>query len=928
LPADALGQPLAVGAPAVIDVTLTRADVPAQSVPVIVAHCRNEGGTMRIGFRFAQLKRRHYQAVADLMYGDAAEIQNFRVGRRGQRGIWHGVSTFVRWGVTEPGRGLTLLALRLRVARRAARRGSRPGFARDRGADAPGRDVPRRRGRSARQIRGAIDVRRASWIGPAVIAILLALGAFELILAFADFERALALDATAENAATSSRGSIHRLGPDARQLRFEGESSSRSWAIYVTAAQTRVRARVHLSYSNAISVMSEVSTLAIAVNDAPVAEAPIAAASDPGSIDVELPRGLLTPGYNSVRVAVTQRHRVDCSLEATYELWTQIDPASSGLTFPGLGDPDIRTLDDLAAISPDASGAVPIRAILPDASDTRAIDRVLKAIQAVTIRAGIVRPNVEIAETIDDRPGLWLVVGSNDMLRAHGLSKFASDASEPRILAADVPGQTIVAVAGPDGPQTDAAIEKLLRSRKSADPIATTSAARALASVSGFPIVGGARVSLHDLGLRTEEFQGRLFRAGFDIQLPPDFYPADYDKLTLAISAGYAPGLAAGSQILVRVNDKEAGSLPLRNPNGDLFRARPVVVSLSALRPGVNHVIIEAQTPSPVDAACDAHELMNAKKRFVLFDTSELIMPIIARIARMPNLAATTAGGFPYLGPASGHLFLAKSDRGVIGAAATFLARAAFVARAPLQLRATFDTADLKSGSAVLFGALEDFGSSLFERFGVDYSVLKDIWFRPDPIDPTSEDGARGGPSASDVADADLYDQWAGGVRGEHARFDARNSLRAIYDRYINVHRNDFAFFRDPDAKVDMPAKATLMIGQKQGPAGGSDTWTLIVAANASELTRDMRGLVAPSNWNKIEGRVAGFDPKTGEVNLAPAVDPYFIQTERLTPGNLRLVAAGWMSSNIDCYVLAVALGAILLGFLTAMTVRVYGART
>jgi cellulose synthase (UDP-forming) len=125
LPADALGQPLAVGAPAVIDVTLTRADVPAQSVPVIVAHCRNEGGTMRIGFRFAQLKRRHYQAVADLMYGDAAEIQNFRVGRRGQRGIWHGVSTFVRWGVTEPGRGLTLLALRLRdwrAERRAAAR--------------------------------------------------------------------------------------------------------------------------------------------------------------------------------------------------------------------------------------------------------------------------------------------------------------------------------------------------------------------------------------------------------------------------------------------------------------------------------------------------------------------------------------------------------------------------------------------------------------------------------------------------------------------------------------------------------------------------------------------------------------------------------------------------------------------------------------
>jgi cellulose synthase (UDP-forming) len=121
--ADALAQPMAVGAPAVLDVTLTRADTPAQSVPVLVAHCRKEGDMMLIGFRFAKLKRRHYQAVADLMYGDAAGIQNFRAGRRRPRGIWHGVYTFINWGGTGPGRGLTLLARQFRdwrAERRAA----------------------------------------------------------------------------------------------------------------------------------------------------------------------------------------------------------------------------------------------------------------------------------------------------------------------------------------------------------------------------------------------------------------------------------------------------------------------------------------------------------------------------------------------------------------------------------------------------------------------------------------------------------------------------------------------------------------------------------------------------------------------------------------------------------------------------------------
>ena len=88
-----------------------------------------------------------------------------------------------------------------------------------------------------------------------------------------------------------------------------------------------------------------------------------------------------------------------------------------------------------------------------------------------------------------------------------------------------------------------------------------------------------------------------------------------------------------------------------------------------------------------------------------------------------------------------------------------------------------------------------------------------------------------------------------------------------------------------------------------------------------------MRGLVAPANWNAVEGRAAAFKPRGGVVNLTGAPDSYFIVTQPLTPGNLRLVAAGWFSSNIDYFALAFALGAIVLGALTTWTVRVHGAR-
>jgi hypothetical protein len=720
--------------------------------------------------------------------------------------------------------------------------------------------------------------------------------------------------------------SIHRLGSDPRQLRFEGETSAKTWTVYVTAAQAQTRARIRLSYSNAISVMPEESTLAVSVNDISVAQTPIAAASDPGGLDVELPRGLLVAGYNMVRISVTQRHRVDCSLEATYELWTQLDPATSGLTYPGLVDAGIATLDDLAAISPDPSGAVTIRAVLPDEPDAASVDRMLKAVEAVAIRAGIVRPSVEIVKDVDARPGLWVLAGVKSDLRARGFDRWLTDADSPALAGLDAPGRVIVVASGADAKATDAAIAQILPKRGGDDRTSALTA-RPLAAVNGFPVTEDMRVPLHDLGVRTEEFNGRLFRAGVDIVMPPDFYPADYDKLTLSISAGYSAGLLPGAQILIRVNDLEAGSLPMRNPHGDLFQDRPISISLGALRPGVNRLVIEAQTPSKDDAACDVRTLMDAKKRFVLFDRSEIVVPSIARIARMPNLSGTLSSGFPYQSSAPAWIFLAGRDPATIGAAATFLARTAFVSGKLLNARPTFARADLLDGSVLFFGAMEDFNAGMFDEFGVDYHVLRESWSRPALADAVVPAPTKSVESAFGGSEGDIYDQWAKNARPAPTHFGTEFSATALYDRYINVHRSDFALLRAPAEIIKIPDSSTLLIAQTRGPGTGSDTWTLVVAANSKTLTRDIGGLVAPSNWNTIEGRAAVFGPKSGVENFTLSSNAYFIITKPLTPANLRLVAAGWLSSNIDYYVIAMMLGAFVLGVVTLWTVRAHGAR-
>ena len=364
------------------------------------------------------------------------------------------------------------------------------------------------------------------------------------------------------------------------QLRFEGETAAKTWPIYVTAAEAGARARIHLGFTNAISVMPEVSALSISVNDVDIAQTPITAATDAGALDVELPRGLLTPGFNSVRIAVSQRHRVDCSMEATYELWTQLDPATSGLAFPGVADPHIEQLDDLAAISPDASGVTTIRVALPQDADAQAVDNAMRAVEAIAIRAGAQRPNVEVVEKVEDRPGLYVVAGQREFLTRHGFANYAAGTGKTLGLEGqESPGRVVVVAVGDTQKDTAEAIDGVLPARTVGERSESPPAARALASQFGYPVRGALRVPLSELGVRTEEFSGRLFRAAFDITLPGDFYPADYDKLTLSLTAGYASGLLPISQILVRVNEHEAGSAPLKNPNGAVFHDRPVVGS-------------------------------------------------------------------------------------------------------------------------------------------------------------------------------------------------------------------------------------------------------------------------------------------------------------------------------------------------------------
>ncbi|MDE2017607.1 MAG: cellulose biosynthesis cyclic di-GMP-binding regulatory protein BcsB [Hyphomicrobiales bacterium] len=716
-----------------------------------------------------------------------------------------------------------------------------------------------------------------------------------------------------------------RPAADAESLKFVGEDGTRTFPLFLTRAETRSRSRFHLAFTNAVSVMPEASTLTVTLDGARLAQARLAAASSPGVIDVEVPAGLLAPGLNLLKVDVVQRHRVDCSLGATYELWTKLDGAATGLTFDDPKVAGTARLDDLPTLPADARGAQRMRVVAPADADGARLDAAFRAAEAAAIRGGFAHPVVEAASAPGPFDGLEVVAGVRaDLVRDFpDLALPEGDGAGVALTPTGPCGAARLVVVGSSARSLDREIASLAKPA----PMAAAAAAAAPQSwpTAGGALDAGATVTLAALGVSSRETTGRMFHAGFDVQLPPDFYPADYDKLVVALDAAYAPGLGRKAQVLVRVDGRDATSLSMANPSGALFKRRELPIPLGAFEPGFNRVEIEAQAPAASDAACDVRATLKAARRFALFGTTTVALPATARIAHLPDLGATAVAMFPYQRRGGVSLVLARRDPATIGAAATFLAREATTMGRIVSASTAPAQAPTPAGDAIFFGALGELPPQVAARLGVDAAAARAAWAkaRSDAAEKRAEAVA----APTDAAPADIADRWARKVDHGALGFDPLGAAWRWEDRYVGLRGADFALSRRPSPAFAPGPGQSLVLAQGQAPAGGGATWTLVTGPSAPALARDLAALTSPSLWSRVHGAIVAFDPAKRRVTEAPGTAGYFVGDPLSSVGNLRRIAAGWLSSNLDAYAFLMLVGAMALGFATSAVVRRYGVK-
>lgn len=702
-------------------------------------------------------------------------------------------------------------------------------------------------------------------------------------------------------------------------LSLAGEVAERAWSIYLTPEQAASAATFNLGYQSSILVAPEASRLSVSVNDVELAEENLSSAEGIAELNLTVPKGLLKPGANLVRLRAAQRHRTDCSVQSTYELWSNISAEKTYLDFDGSRAGIFNGIDDIRAAGVDEKGLTQFNLVVPAMDRPSATLPLMRLAQGLAVLAGMPSQSVtvETSEPAQARPGhMTVLVGTAGELKPILPELPAEAASGP--IAAFVNdaknGASVLVVSGPSWEAVVTAIESIV-----APTDAGPSSRRDVISTQRWHapdapfLFSGADIRFSQLGVKTENFSGRRYRAEFNLAVPADFYANAYGEAVLRLDAAYAQSVLPGSHIDIYVNGNIASTVPISAPGGGILRHLPINVTLRHFQPGVNTVAIEAILNTAEDQACVPGTAASQTPRFALFDTSEFHMPDFARIAQLPNLSAVAGTGFPYnRATAPVPVFIDRIDGDTLSASATFLARIAASAGHPIPIETVASPSLIGNRDAIFIGALSQMPPSVFTQLNIA-ATNQTVW------------GGGENAGGDDLETREAFDEWRGKLRGGAWS----TQVAAVEDwmkRNFDISLSSLRLTPAAEASFS-PAKDTSLI-VAQGPSPEEHgTWTVLAGRTARDLREGALAISARENWSRITGHVVSYRGEAKTIDPVAAVRVELVPTQPPSFANYRLIAANWLSSNILGYALLLAGLTIVLGLATSMLLTNLGRR-
>lgn len=701
------------------------------------------------------------------------------------------------------------------------------------------------------------------------------------------------------------------------ELVFSGEYSQRSWSVFLTPEQANSATELHLAFQNAVVVAPEASRMTVSINGAKVLDEPISASDGAASTVAKVPPRVLHAGLNDVVITAVQRHRTDCSIQSTYELWTQVDLARTFLSFDGAEAGRWKRVEDLRAVGVDEAGATTFNIIVPSMAQAASTGPTVRLGEALALMANMPNQTFEVHETgsAPSSPGsVNVVLGPASELT--GVLAVVPPAAEagPIVTLADDPklGPSTLVVSGPNWQSVEMAIDDIARQvDRPAGSLRTSLGTRNWRTPDVPMLLGAASLKFSDLGVNTLEFSGRRIRTDFAVGVPSDFYAGAYGQATVLLDAAYSQDVLPGSHIDIYVNDNIAATVPITTAGGEILRHLPIKVTMRHFRPGDNNVAIEAVLLTQADTVCAPGATSQGGQRFAVFDTSEFVMPDFARVARTPDLAAISGTGFPY-GRADYALplIMDRAQPETVSAGVTLMARMSVAAGRLIGVDSSTAASAVADRNAIFISALSQVPPAVLAQLGVSGNSSSGWGEAVASIKPSTET---------------TFDEWRQKLRGSGWRGQV-SSFEDWMNRTFNISMDSFRIFPGRPAEYTPQGSASLLVAQETSPTSGG-TWTLVTAPSAAALREGVRTLTQQQAWRQMGGHLTTVDSGDDKVVSLPVTRFDFVETQPFSIANYRLIAANWLSANALSYAAVLTVLSILLGLATAGLLGALGRR-
>jgi cellulose synthase operon protein B len=710
-------------------------------------------------------------------------------------------------------------------------------------------------------------------------------------------------------AAAKRAADFRRYVIPSNEFGLSGEIDRRNWSIYLTPQQAAAPVKFNLAYQNAVIVAPESSKLSVYVNNRLVGTTPIRSPDNTSELSFDIPAKLLQPGTNLIGIEAEQRHRTDCSIESTYELWTDIEPARTYLTFGGSAAATFSSADGVRAIGVNEKGATEFHFVVPSLAQPDTTMPLMRLAQGLAVLSGM--PNQSYSFQTNGPPEaapgrLTVLVGTASELQplvalpaAAQLAPLATFVTDTRT------GAPVLLVTGPSWQAVSSAVESLVTpTDRSSDTRRDVLVTQRWQAPDAPLLFSNTDIPFSQLGVTTTQFAGRRFRTNFGVAVPADFYANAYGEATILLDAAYASTVLPGSHIDIYVNGSVASTVPITNSGGGIFRHLPIRVTLRHFRPGLNNIGVEASLLTSNDKVCVPGATASADPRFALFDTSVFHIPDFARVGQRPNLAATAGTGYPY-GRAAAPLpmIIDPLDTDTISASATFLGRLAMMAGRPIPIDLATSAAGIGDRDAMFVGPISQIPPTMLTQLNV--AATSQTSWRPLAEGQTIE------PDTSAT-----FEQWRSKVRTGSWSGQV-SALEEWMKRNFDISLGSLRFAPGTGEMFTPSNIQTLMIAQGASPDSGG-TWTLVTAPTSTDLRAGLSVISQEANWPQIAGRITTFSSGTKKIQSVPVSRFDFVPSQPPSFSNYRLIAANWLSTNILSYAMLFASSSVILGFATA----------